>query len=78
MLSKFTLAISKCYGKVRVLSFPRDNSLVSARKSHSSGVRGLVVRCLPFNPEGSGSNPCVCANFFSNIPKQKVLTFSAL
>ena len=39
-------------------------SLVSARKSHSSGVRGLVVRCLPFNPEGSGSNLCVCANFF--------------
>ena len=29
-----------------------------------AGVRGLVVRCLPFNPEGSGSNPCVCANFF--------------
>ena len=44
--------------------FPRDNSLVSARKSHSSGVRGLVVRCLPFNPEGSVLNPCVCANFF--------------
>ena len=51
-----TLAISKCYGKVRVL-FPRDNSFVSARKSHSSGVRGLVVRCLLFSPEGSCSNP---------------------
>ena len=37
--------------------FPRDNSLVSSRKSHSSGVLGLVVRCLLFNPEGSCSNP---------------------
>ena len=37
--------------------FPRDNSLVSARKSHSSGVRGLAVRFLLFNPEGSCSNP---------------------
>ena len=43
--------------------FPRDNALVSARKSHSSGVRGLVVRCLLFNPEGSCSNPWVCATF---------------
>ena len=51
-----TLAISKCYGKVRVLFF-RATTLVSARKSHSSGVRGLVVRCLLFNPEGSCSNP---------------------
>ena len=73
----FTLAISKCYGKVRVLFF-RATTLVSARKSHSSGVRGLVVRCLLFNPEGSCSNPWVCAKFFVSIPKQKVLTFSAL
>ena len=51
-----TLAISKCYGKVRVLFF-RATTLVSARKSHSSGVRGLVVRCLLFNPEVSCSNP---------------------
>ena len=58
--------------------FPRDNSLVSAHKSHSSGVRGLLIRCLLFNPEGSCSNPWVCANFFTSIPKQKVLTFSAL
>ena len=72
-----TLAISKCYGKVRVLFF-RSTTLVSARKSHSSGVRGLVVRCLLFNPEGSCLNPWVCANFFTSIPKQKVLTFSAL
>ena len=55
--------------------FPGDNFLVSARKSHSSGVRSLVVRCLLFNPEGSCTNPCVCANFFTSIPKQKVLTF---
>ena len=73
----FTLAISKCYGKVRVLFF-RATTLVSACKSHSSGVRDLVVRCLPPNPECSGSNPCVCAMFFTNIPKQKVPTFSAL
>ena len=50
----------------------RATTLVSARKSHSSGVRGLVVRCLLFNPEGSCSNPCLCTNFFTSIPKQKV------
>ena len=55
--------------------FPRDNSLVSVRKSHSSGVRGLVVSCLPFNPEGSGSNPCVCANFFYKYPEAEVSHF---
>ena len=76
--SKFaliTLAISKCYGKVRVLFFPRDNSLISRGNSHVSRVRGLVVRCLLFNPEVSCSNSWVCANFFTSIPKQKVLTF---
>ena len=71
----FTLAISKCYGKVRVLFFPRDNSLISRGNSHVSRVRGLVVRCLLFNPEVSCSNPWVCANFFTSIPKPKVLTF---
>ena len=70
-----TLAISKCYGKVRVLFFPRDNSLISRGNSHVSRVRGLVVRCLLFNPEVPYSNPWVCANFFTSIPKQKVLTF---
>ena len=70
-----TLAISKCYGKVRVLFFPRDNSLISRGNSHVSRVRGLVVRCLLFNPEVSCSNPWVCATFFTSIPKQKVLTF---
>ena len=55
-----TLAISKCYGKVRVL----DNSLVLARNSRSSSFRGVGVRCLLFNSEGSCSNPCLCANFF--------------
>ena len=60
-----TLAISKCYGKVRVLFFPRDNSLISRGNSHVSRVRGLVVRSLLFNPEVSCSNPWVCANFFS-------------
>ena len=44
-----TLAISKCYEKVRVLFF-RATTLVSACKSHSSGVRGLLMRCLLFNP----------------------------
>ena len=34
-----------------------------------------MVRCLLFNPEVSCSNPWVCANFFTSIPKQKVLTF---
>ena len=45
--------------------FPGDNSLISDRKSHNSDFFGLVVRCLLFNPEGPGSNPCVCAIFFS-------------
>ena len=67
--------ISKCYGKVRVLFFPRDNSLISRGNSHDSRVHGLVVRCLLFNPEVSCSNPWVWANFFTSIPKQKVLTF---
>ena len=58
-----------------MLFFPRDNSLISRGNSHVSRVRGLVVRCLLFNPEVSCSNPWVCANFFSSIPKQKVLTF---
>ena len=71
----FTLAISKCYGKVRVLFFPRDNSLISRGNSHVSRVRGLVVRCLLFNPEVSCSNPWVCANFLTSIPKHKFLTF---
>ena len=62
-----TLAISKCYGKVRVLFFPRDNSPVSDRKSHNSDFFGLAVRCLLFNPEGPGSNPCLCANFLNKI-----------
>ena len=44
--------------------FPRDNSLVSARKSHSSGVRGLVVRSLLFNPEGSCSKPLYALIFY--------------
>ena len=44
--------------------FPGDNSLISDRKSHNSDFFGLVVRCLLFNPEAPGSNPCVCANFF--------------
>ena len=61
-----TLAISKCFGKVRVF-FPRDNPLVSDRKSHNSDFFGLAVRCLLFNPEGPGSNPCLCANFLNKI-----------
>ena len=72
--SIITLAISKCYGKVRVLFF-RATTLISRGNSHVSRVRGLVVRCLLFNPEVSCSNPSVCANFFTSIPKQKVLTF---
>ena len=55
--------------------FPRDNSLISRGNSHVSRVRGLVLRCLLFNPEVSCSNPWVCANFFTSIPKQTVLTF---
>ena len=55
--------------------FFRATALISRGNSHVSRVRGLVVRCLLFNPEVSCSNPWVCANFFTSIPKQKVLTF---
>ena len=58
-----------------MLFFPRDNSLISRGNSHVSRVRGLVVRCLLFNPEVSCSNPWVCANFLTSIPKHKFLTF---
>ena len=56
-------------------SFFRATTLISRGNSHVSRVRGLVVRCLLFNPEVSCSNPWVCAKFFTSIPKQKVLTF---
>ena len=49
--------------------------LVSRGKSHSSRVRGLVVKCLLFNQEISCSNRCVCGNFFTSIPKQEVSNF---
>ena len=52
-----TLAIDKQVLWERAGAFFRVTTLVSARKSHSSGVRGLVLRCLLFNPEGSCSNP---------------------
>ena len=55
--------------------FFRATTLISRGNSHVSRVRGLVVRCLLFNPEVSCSNPWVCANFFTSIPRQKVLTF---
>ena len=46
----FTLAISKCYGKVLALFSGRQLSrftrFTHSFKSHSSRVRGLVVRCL--------------------------------
>ena len=42
----------------RPLSFPGGGA------SHT--VRGLVVRCLLFNPEVSCSNPSVCAYFFAS------------
>ena len=56
VLGLFTLAISKCYRKVRARFFP-DNSLVSRGKSHSSRASGLVVRCLLFKySEEEGSH----------------------
>ena len=33
-----------------------------------------MVSSLLFNPEVSCLNPCVCAHFFTSIPKQKVLS----
>ena len=62
-------------GKCGCFFFPRDNSLISRGNSHVSRVRGLVVRCLLFNPEVLCSNPWVCANFWTTIPKHKFLTF---
>ena len=45
-------------------AFFSARQLISRGNSHVSRVRGLVVRCLLFNPEDSCSNPWVCANFF--------------
>ena len=69
-----TLAISKCYGKVRVLFFPRDNSdftrqLARFTRSWSSG------KMLAFEPRGFLFEPVGMRYFFTSIPKQKVLTF---
>ena len=55
--------------------FPRDNSLISRGNSHVSRVRGLVVRCLLFNPEVSCSNPWICANFFYKYSEAEVSDF---
>ena len=57
--------------------FLRATTLVAARKSQSSGVRGLVVWCLLFNPEGSCSNPWVCA-IFLQVFRSRRFTFSVL
>ena len=70
----FTLAISKCYGKVRVLFF-RATILISRGKSHISRVRGLMVRCSLFNPEVSCSNPWVCAYFFYKFSESEGFHF---
>ena len=43
----------------------RTTNLVSAPKSHSSGVRGLVVRCLPFNQRNF--EPVCMRQFFLQI-----------
>ena len=45
-----------------------------SRKSHCSGVLGLVARCWLFNPEGSCSNPCVCTIFSSRIFQSKKIS----
>ena len=59
------------------LSF-RATTRFTPQKSHSSGVCGLVVICLLFNPEGSCSNPCVCANFLQVFRSRRFSLFSAL
>ena len=48
--SLFTLAISKCYGKVRVLFF-RATTLVSARRSHSLNLWPCKSQLLAFGIE---------------------------
>ena len=65
-------------GKCGCFFFPRDNSLISRGNSHVSRVRGLVVRCLLFNPEVSCSNPWVCANFLQVFRSRRFWLFSAL
>ena len=69
-----TLEISKCYGKVRVLFFPRDNSHFTRQVAHftrswSSG------KMLAFQPRGFVFEPVGMRLFFTSIPKQKVFTF---
>ena len=60
-----------CYTQINKLS----SFFLSARNSHISRVRGLVVRCLFLNPEGSCSNRAYALIFFTSIPKQKDSTF---
>ena len=58
----FTLAISKCYVKVRVLFFPRDNSHFTRQVAHftRSWSRGKM---LAFQPRGFVVEP-VCTSLF--------------
>ena len=58
--------------------FFRATTLVSRGKSHSSRVRGLVVRCLLFNPGGFVFEPCVCSNFLQVFRSRRFSLFSAL
>ena len=66
--------------------FPRDNSFVSARKSHSLGVRGLVVM-LAFQLRGFVFEPVSMRQFFYKYSEaegshffgtMRLLPFSAL
>ena len=52
-----------------VAFFSCASTLISRDKSHISRARGLVVRCLFFNPEVSCSNPWVCAHFLYKYSK---------
>ena len=72
--SVFTLAISKCYGKVRVLFFRATThftrQVAHFTRSWSSGkMLAFQPRDFVFEPVG------MRLFFFTSIPKQKVLTF---
>ena len=76
MCPLFTLAITKCYGKVRVLFFRAttrfSRQVAQFRRSWSSG------KMLAFQPRTIVFESVRMCYFFTSILKQKVFLFSAL
>ena len=69
----FTLAISKCSAKVRVLFF-RATTYFTRQVAHFTRSWSCG-KMLAFQPRGFVFEPVGMRIFFTSIPKQKVLTF---